>query len=405
MDRALKLTFVLAITLVVAAFAGTRAVRADDTAAKGAEDVLKEKGLTKANNLYVLEVDAKLFDSMKSFRASKKQMDDDGRKRDDMEKKLRMAKGAVGQWDLEYRNLNEKLAKVQDNFQHNQIVGQINALVSKMKEGTTFITEAEAELAKLGNSRDEYVGQLLALSEKLDAAEKQYADLAGDSAVTGALATINEKARPKMKLGPSDNFTQTLRVVRKERDAVKSDVIKVMVQGNVPHVDVNLNGKLTRSMVLDSGASYIALTADLAKSLDMVPGPADEVMHMQLADGKVVEARHMVLKSVRIGQFTVENVDCAVLPDTLVAADNLLGGSFLHHFAYKLDAAAGELHLAEIGGKDAKPAAGGGAGNATAKKPDDNKPSSAGGTGGSTGGNPLDKKPATGGNPLDTKGK
>src|SRR5205807_3807882 len=92
--------------------------------------------------------------------------------------------------------------------------------------------------------------------------------------------------------------------------------------------------------------------------------------HMQLADGKVVEARHMVLKSVRVGQFTVENVDCAVLPETLVAADNLLGGSFLRNFVYKLDPQAGELHLSQIGGK-----------------PDAGK----------AGGNPLDKKPGAAG--------
>jgi predicted aspartyl protease len=40
------------------------------------------------------------------------------------------------------------------------------------------------------------------------------------------------------------------------------------MQGHVPHVDVIFNGKVTRSLVLDSGASVIALTADLAKALE-----------------------------------------------------------------------------------------------------------------------------------------
>ena len=100
----------------------------------------------------------------------------------------------------------------------------------------------------------------------------------------------------------------------------------------------------------------------------------------------------MVIKSVRVGQFTVENVDCAVLPGDLVAADNLLGGSFLKNFIYKIDPQAGELHLSQIGGKTPP----GGTASTPDKKPaagSDSKP---------TGSNPLDKKP-TGGNPLDKK--
>jgi hypothetical protein len=59
----------------------------------------------------------------------------------------------------------------------------------------------------------------------------------------------------------------------------------------------------------------------------------------------------MMIKSVRVGQFTVENVECAVLPESLVAAENLLGGSFLQNFVYKLDPVAGELHMSQVGGK------------------------------------------------------
>ena len=69
---------------------------------------------------------------------------------------------------------------------------------------------------------------------------------------------------------------------------------------------------------------------------------------------KLVTARRTILKSVRVGQFTVENVECAVLPPDLIAAQPLLGGSFLNQFIYKLDTAKGELHLAKIGG-DGKP--------------------------------------------------
>ena len=110
------------------------------------------------------------------------------------------------------------------------------------------------------------------------------------------------------------------------------------------------------------------------------PSTADEVkddptVRLQLGDGKVVEAKQMILKSVRVGSFTVENVECAVLPPVLVAAEPALGGSFLKHFTYKLDPKAGKLHLAQFGteGTTAKP------GDKPADKPGDK---------------PGDKKPA-----------
>lgn len=362
-------------------------VRADETP----EDVLKAKGLSKSGITYITETDAKLPEQLKSFRAVKKQLDDDNRKRADLEGKVRMAKGAIADWEQQYRAQNEKLAGVKDAFTNNKIIGNINSLQSKIKEGTEYKQSQETELAKLGNTRDEYVTAVLDLASKFEEIGKEYEKLAADTSVKGAIDKINEKARPKVKLGPSVEYTSNVFQIKKQRDTIKSDIIPITVQGHVHHVDVNFNGKVTRSLVLDSGASYICLTSDTAKMLDMVPGPEAEVMKMQLADGKLVDARHMVIKSVRVGQFTIENVDCAVLPADLVAADNLLGGSFLKNFIYKIDPQAGELHLSQIGGKTtpAAPASG------TPAAGSDSKPSG--------GGNPLDKKPAGGANPLDKK--
>jgi clan AA aspartic protease (TIGR02281 family) len=345
MNKRLPVVSSLGLFLLLAACG-----RAED---KAPEDVIKEKGLQKVNALYLLEADAKLPESLRAFRLAKKQMDDDTKKRVDAENRIKMAKGAIGNWELEYRRLNERLGEVKDAFQHNQIIGQINSLVSKMKEGAQFIQEREGELKTMGASRDAYLEQLLALSDKMEAMDKQYKELAKDAEMTGALTRINDKARPKMKLGPSAEFTQNIQLVRKQRETVNSAVVKVTTEGNVPHVDVTINGKQPpRSMVLDSGASVVTLTAEFANSLDIKPGPNDPTVHLQLADGKVVEAKQMMLRSVRVGQFVVENVECAVLPESLTAASNLLGGTFLRNFVYKLDHDTGELHLSQIASKN-----------------------------------------------------
>jgi aspartyl protease family protein len=99
---------------------------------------------------------------------------------------------------------------------------------------------------------------------------------------------------------------------------------------------VTFNGTVTRQIVVDSGASMVCLTATLAEQLKMIPTDKDETLTLQTADGKIVEAKHMVIKSVRVGQFTVADVDCAVLPKTLVAAEPLLGGTFLNNFIFTI---------------------------------------------------------------------
>lgn len=352
--------FAAPVTFAVALFVGLAgsAARAD----KAPEEVLKEKGLSKVGTSYLLDGDAKLAEELRKLRLAKKTLDDDTKKRMDLEKKIKMAKGALSQWEFEFRTLNEKLAGAKDVFENNKIVGQLNSLQSKIKEGTQVKSDWEAELRKTNESRDAYVGVVLEVSEKLEALQKQYEAINADPEVKAVVA--NSKP-PKIKVGPSTEMTTNLAFVRKQRETINSAVVKVNVEGRVPHVDVTFNGKVTRSIVLDSGASLVCLTADTAKALNMNPGPNDPVIRLQLADGKVVEAKQMMIKSVRVGQFVVENVECAVLPESLVAADNLLGGSFLTHFVYKLDHAAGELHMSQIGGKvnplDPKGAAGGGA--------------------------------------------
>lgn len=336
------------IACAVLALLSARFTFADD---KKPEDVLKDKGLVKVGITYLLEGEVKLPESLRNMRMAKKKLDDDTKKRVTLENQIKMAKGAIAEREYKFRNLNEKLSTVKDAFQNNQIVGQLNVLQSEMKEAMQYKDDREAELKKTTESREEYVNAVMELSEKLDLLEKQYEAIKADEEVKTAIAALNAKPGPKFKLGPNPDLAANVQFVSKQRATINSAIVQVNTEGHVPHVDVTFNGKVTRSLVLDSGASVVSLTADTAKALNMVPGPNDPTIHLQLADGKVVEAKQMMIKSVRVGQFTVENVECAVLPESLVAAENLLGGSFLQNFVYKLDPVAGELHMSQIGGK------------------------------------------------------
>jgi clan AA aspartic protease (TIGR02281 family) len=131
--------------------------------------------------------------------------------------------------------------------------------------------------------------------------------------------------------------------------------IPLTMSGGVPHVDVTLNGNVAQRMVLDSGAGLITLTSELADKLGMKPGKDDPKVTLVVADGRRTQAALMKIKSVRVGQFSVADVECAVLPAEVKGDNNLLGGTFLEHFVYRMDLAAQRLHLSQVGGTPATP--------------------------------------------------
>jgi clan AA aspartic protease (TIGR02281 family) len=345
--QGLLLLAALAAAVSIATLASV--TRADPpAAASGASDVLTGKGLTKTGNLYVLPGEKDVLDGMRPLMVIKTKFDTDSKSRAALEGESQAVKAAISQADLQRRTLYQKLEGVKDATINNRIVGQLKVLEGNIDDAKNYKDQIDKKISALGDeTREQYIQQVLDLSGKAEAVSNQYKDLAADADVKAALTAA------KGRLGPSEAFTSGEARLKMFRKAFSSDVVQVKMDSGVPTVEVTINGKVTRTMTVDSGSSLVCIPADLAKDLALVPGPNDPEIIMQLADGKSHKARQMTLTSVRVGTFTVENVDCAVLEADLISAEPLLGGSFLQNFIYKLDPKAGELHLARTGG-DAK---------------------------------------------------
>ncbi|MET3889675.1 aspartyl protease family protein [Bosea sp. OAE506] len=80
-------------------------------------------------------------------------------------------------------------------------------------------------------------------------------------------------------------------------------------------------------MLVDTGASVVALTAKDASALGIRPSSADYKMTLSTANGTVKGAR-VNLREVRLGSILVRNVEAVVLPEGALAM-SLLGTSFL----------------------------------------------------------------------------
>jgi len=318
-------------------------------AAPTPEEILKSKGLTKVGAFYVLEGDIKNPERLRTMRALKHKVDQSAAARIKIEKDIDNAKGTILQCAQQAADLGAELPRAGSVARHNELATQINQLNATRIEGVRFIEGKEKELSKIADPSDDYINSVIDVSNKMEATAAQYEKLAADPEVKGALTVINDRPGLKMRLGPSQQFTNELPGVRKLRDMVRGAVIKLTFSGGVPHANVVINNSLNIPMVVDSGAASVTLTADAAKKLGLKIDASSPKVRSVSADGKVTEGRIVKLDSVRLGQFIVESVDCFVYPGT-VEGSNLLGGTFLRNFVSRMDLAARELHLTQVAG-------------------------------------------------------
>lgn len=337
----------ISICLLAPILSGTAVLRAADPAP---DAVLTAQGLTKVSTTYQLEDDTKLPAGLRTMRQAKKQLDDATQKRTRIEKDIRAADNAIASLTQDIDEYHVRIVKVKNAAVHNELAAQNNEALKQLHEAQRFKAQREKDLKAVGNPGDDYISAVLTLTESMEATARRYTALAADPAVTAALAKLNETARPKLKLGPSAQFTQELPGVRRERDKINAAAIKFTLVGGVPHVTAVLNGNLNQLMVVDSGAASVTLTTEVAQKLGLTPGPKDPIVKMVSANGQKTDVHVMTLKSVRVGQFTVDNVECLILPPTVKDATSLLGGTFLRHFVFRLDLASGELRMAQLGG-------------------------------------------------------
>lgn len=113
--------------------------------------------------------------------------------------------------------------------------------------------------------------------------------------------------------------------------------------------EVMLNDKVSCVMIVDTGASVVSITRDIAGQLGMDLSGAHKDVELILADGSLVKAKAVSLKSVRVGDSKAEDV-LAVVVDNPPApgVDGLLGMSFLGNFSVRVDSANNELILETI---------------------------------------------------------
>lgn len=341
MVRALVVCSVLSITLPALA-------RDDDVPP---DQALKQKGLRRSGQIYVLPAENDVVKRLATVRGLGRELALAIGQQKAAEAQTETNQQLIVAYTQQRRVLREQLPQANSVDEHNRIVNMLNELGDRI----TLLTEGGAnakavkELSdRAARRREDYVQALLDLRQFIDQTSKQYADLEKDEQVRSALSALNAKSKSPLKLGPTRAYTTNLKAFERLESALLTETIELRKDNGVFWVDAVLNGKLSKPMIFDTGASFVSLPADVAGQLGVKPSGDQPIVRLQTADGTIVEGRLTTLASVRVGKFTVENVECAVLPPSVKDAPPLLGGSFLKNFASKFSPGTGQLTLSKV---------------------------------------------------------
>jgi aspartyl protease family protein len=242
--------------------------------------------------------------------------------------------------------------------QHNQLVRDKNQCILTLNDVNNRLSMLRSQAGdtkwkqdldtEVGRGREAYIQAVLGLRELVDTISGQYAEIAKLEEVKQALATLGAKSKAALKLGPSKEFLANVKLLEKVEKSVLTEEVELRHTNGVYEVDATFNGKLTVPMVFDTGASLTTISSELASRIGLKPGPSSDTLELSVADGSVIKAKRMTIPSLRIGKFTVNDVECAVMPADKRDVPLLLGQSFHRHFTYKFTGASGRLIVSKI---------------------------------------------------------
>lgn len=109
--------------------------------------------------------------------------------------------------------------------------------------------------------------------------------------------------------------------------------VRLEIQGGVLRVPVSINNTLTLSFIIDSGCSDVSIPEDVVSTLErmgtLIEADFTGTKTYILADGSTIPSKTFRIRSLRVGDKTLENVSGSVAPSKGAL---LLGQSFLNRF-------------------------------------------------------------------------
>jgi len=334
---------------------GPPAPSPSDGDAAAAKKLLEDKGLIVTSVDLRLPDELKLNDGLKEITRARVNLAQAVKKLEAAQVQVDRTRQKITQLTQINVQLNARLATIAPNdvTTNNRLVGMLNAnqgQIQLLEQGLQKLQEQQREVrAEYNDVREQYVQQILDLRELANGINSQYTGLATDAEVRKAVATFNQATGKSYEVAVGRTYLSADKRLKQLEDTVLSETINLRPEGSDTYwVPVVINGQHTREMIIDSGASIVALPHKLAAECGLEPGSQAPDIMLILADGRPIRAKEITIDSLRVGKFTVEDVRCGVLGPEAVAAEPLLGMSFLREFKFELDTQKRTLKMVKV---------------------------------------------------------
>ena len=129
------------------------------------------------------------------------------------------------------------------------------------------------------------------------------------------------------------------------RQNAEEIIIPLTRKGRSLFVQVELNDYREATLLVDTGASEVMLTPEVAFDLGLIDGDTPEAIYMT-ANGQV-SSYVTTIESLRMGETVQYDVPVSISKGTALSGlgDGLLGMSFFEHYVVFVDSVKEELHL------------------------------------------------------------
>ena len=243
----------------------------------------------------------------------------------------------VVEFDSQIKESNEKLAKVSRQLSTSRIQDdpdQYNGLIEEFYSLEGKITADEYEVDKLKKKLPALDTQISDYVSRLNSFRKKFAKEYSKREVEGEQKRILDIVQEKINATGAD-FT---------KHAIDYDF-----SGSSIIVKVLLNDLVPANLILDTGASVVVLSKNVADKLNLSFDANEPEAYVTLADGRKAKANMTFLENVKVGQLEAKNIRAAVLEyEEATTDDGLLGMSFLKNFMVKIDPNGKKLILEEF---------------------------------------------------------
>jgi clan AA aspartic protease (TIGR02281 family) len=137
---------------------------------------------------------------------------------------------------------------------------------------------------------------------------------------------------------------------RKEKERTSPQEIEADRQGYHLFVNALLNGRVNARLLVDTGASLVVLSPDIAKELNINVKETEPDIKLVLADGTEVSAKLIKLDNVGVEEANAKDVDAAIIykDEAFSGFDGVLGMSFLRLFKFEINLEQNKLVLQKV---------------------------------------------------------